>query len=65
MRKKITWDVIYKDFQNRHPNMKKRVVDWRPRCYATIMLYFDDGVLASYNYDEHCMYYMPKRWIKD
>lgn len=62
---KITWKAIYDDFKRRHPNMSKRVVDWRPHNYATIKLYLDDGVLATYNYDEHCMYYISQRWIKD
>lgn len=65
MSKKITWEVIYKDFRQRHPNMKKLVTYWRPYSYATIKLYFNDGMLAIYNYDNKKATFLKERWIKD
>ena len=49
--KKITWEVIYKDFRRRHPHLKKDVTYWRPHGYATIMLYLKDGRKMLYDYD--------------
>jgi hypothetical protein len=49
--KKITWEIIYKDFRRRHPTLKKEVTYWRPHDYATIMLYLKDGTKMLYNYD--------------
>lgn len=63
MSKKVTWEDMFKDFKRRHPNLGKRIVDWRPCGYATIKLYIDDGLLAKYYYDERCVYYTSERWI--
>lgn len=50
-KKKITWDVIYEDFKFRHPNLSKRVVHWHSHDYATILVYLEDGMRLTYNYD--------------
>lgn len=49
--KKITWEVIYKDFRRRHPTLKKEVLHWRPHSYSTIILYLKDGSRMLYDYD--------------
>lgn len=49
--KKITWRMIYVDFQKKFPNLKKNVSCWRPHDYATICLYTKDGKQMLYNYD--------------
>ena len=51
MRKKITWRMVYTDFQRRYPDLRKAITYWRPYNYATILLYFKDGVKSTYNYD--------------
>ena len=48
---KITWDVIFKDYKDRHPRMKEKVLDFIPYSYATILLIFPDRVRMTYNYD--------------
>lgn len=50
-KKKITWSVIFEDFERRHPNLSKRVVRWCSHDYATILIFLDDGNRLTYNYD--------------
>lgn len=50
-KEKITWDVIYQDFKERHPRFKKTVLRYEPYDYATILLIFPDRVRMTYNYD--------------
>lgn len=49
--RKVTWRMIYTDFKQLHPNLKKEVTYWHPHEFATIMLYFKNGDKATYNYD--------------
>lgn len=53
MQKKVTWEMIFKDFKSRHPNLQKEVTYWRPRDYLTIELWMDDGSTMSYDYRTH------------
>lgn len=64
MGKKITWDAIYKDFKDKHPNLKKFIEYWCPRDYEKITLYFTDGMLAVYDYFEHRVNFIG-RWRKE
>lgn len=50
---KVTWNAIYKDFKDRHPNLWKEVTYWRPLAFATIEIWLTDGSKMKYNYDEH------------
>lgn len=50
---KITWEMIYKDFKQRHPNLSKEVRRWNPLNFATIELHLKDGTRMSYDYDLH------------
>lgn len=63
MSKKITWNVIYKDFKSRHPSLRKEVVYWRPYDYATILLYMSDGRYATYNYDRRAVRFLSGTWL--
>lgn len=65
MNKKITWNMINKDFRAKHPEMRRSVTYWRPYNFATILLYFKDGRLATYDYDKHKLRFLKERWIKD
>ena len=49
--KKITWDVIYRDFRRHFPNLKKMVIDWRPYDYAMIVVTLKDKRHLTYDYD--------------
>lgn len=49
--RKITWKVIYEDFKQRYPNLKKEVTHWRPLEFATIELWLKDGDRMKYDYD--------------
>lgn len=62
MSEKITWNKIFKDFKRRHPNLSKNVSYWRPFDYATIIIYLKDGMIITYNYDEHRAYILSTRW---
>ena len=50
-KKKITWEVIFDDFKQRHPNLAKRINRYNSYGYATIQIYLDDGMKLIYNYD--------------
>jgi hypothetical protein len=50
-REKITWDKIFKDFKDRYPKRGIEVLGFRPHDYATILLFFPNGVRQTYNYD--------------
>lgn len=50
--KKVTWEMIYKDFRSRFPNLKNEVEYWKPHSYSTIELHIKDGRRLIYNYDE-------------
>lgn len=62
MSKKITWDVIYKDFKSRHPNLSREVEYWCPHSYVSIKLYFLDGRTGVYKYFEHEVNFISDRW---
>ena len=47
---KVAWKDIYKDFRDRHPNLKKEIVDWRPYDFLTIMLQLSSGERLVYEY---------------
>ena len=49
--RKITWQMVYDDFERRHPNLSKRVSRWAPYDYAAILIYIKDGMILEYNYD--------------
>lgn len=49
--RRITWNKIRDQFKHDHPKKHKEVVYWRPHEYATIVLYFKDGRIGTYNYD--------------
>lgn len=63
MSKKLTWSMINKDFRARHPKLRKEVTYWRPHNFATILLYFKDGRLATYNYDKHAITFLSDTWL--
>ena len=49
--RKITWDVIYRDFRRRYPNLSKEVIHWQPHSYATIEIELKDDSKLLFNYD--------------
>ena len=51
IKKKITWDDVYKDFRQHFPKRVKNVNGFKPHDYATILIFFSDGSRATYNYD--------------
>lgn len=51
MRKKVKWEDVRADFKQKHSELHTRVIYWRPHSFATILLHFDDGSKATYNYD--------------
>ena len=53
MNKKITFKKIYKDFKDRHPNLKKTIAYWRPYDYLRIIMIANDGVRMIYDYSDH------------
>lgn len=53
VKRKITWSDIFKDFKDRHPNLKTKAIDYRPSDYLTIMIIFSDGMKMEYDYFTH------------
>ena len=47
---KVTWRDVLMDFKQRHPNLAKMVVDYRPYDYGTIIVYLNDGQTMLYDY---------------
>lgn len=62
MSKKITWDVIFRDFKKNNPEYAKRVWHWRPHDYATIVLYLNNRNKATYNYDTKEIHLLQEKW---
>lgn len=48
---KITWDKIFRDFKEHYPKRSVDVLGFRPYNYATILLFFPNGVRQTYDYD--------------
>ena len=53
MSNKTTWDMIFSDFKQRHPNLARKIIYWEPHSPATIFIRFDDIMTITYNYDTH------------
>ena len=49
--KKITWDVIFRDYKSHYPKGCKDVLHFQPYAFATILLIFQGGERMTYNYD--------------
>ena len=49
--KKVTWEIIYKEFRSRYPRLKKLVLGYTPYDVATILLIFPDHLRMIYDYD--------------
>lgn len=47
----LTWRKIYDDFKSRHPNLSRMSVRYDPYDYAEILVYLNNGMKLSYNYD--------------
>lgn len=60
MSKKITWNKIYQDFKQRHPDLRKKVTHWCPYDYLTIELWIDDGTRMIYDYWSHMAKFIKK-----
>ena len=41
--KKVTWSDIYKEFRQRHPNLRKEATGYSPYDFMKILIYFKDG----------------------
>lgn len=50
---KLTFSDVYKDFKNRHPRLKKQVVDWKPHNAYQIKIWLNDGKTLIYDYYYH------------
>lgn len=53
MSRKITWDMIYKDFRSRHPRLRKTVTGYYPYNFLKIEIRFADQAVMIYDYMEH------------
>lgn len=62
--RKISWASIRKDFKKHYPRLSKMTVDYRPYNYLTIVLYFKDGMMATYDYLEKKAVILDERWKK-
>ena len=53
MREPITFEEIYRQFQEIHPRLSKEVKTYKPVGYLTIDLYLWDGSVMRYDYLQH------------
>lgn len=49
IKREVTWKDVFNHFKERYPNLSKGVVDYRPYDYMTIVVYFADGSMMTYN----------------
>lgn len=52
MSNKVTWKDVYELFNLTYPRLSKTAVHWHPDSFGTILIYFEDGRKATFNYDE-------------
>lgn len=52
MSTKTTWKDVYERFKLTYPRLCKTAVHWHPHSFGTILIYFEDGRKATFNYDE-------------
>jgi hypothetical protein len=50
MGNKIAWQDVYKDFRQRHPNLRKNSCGFEPSGYLSIIIFFKDKTKMSYDY---------------
>lgn len=62
MSRKISWKSVYRDFKQHYPNLSRETVHFRPYSYLTILLYFRDGMIATYDYTAKKATVLDKRW---
>lgn len=49
---KVSWKKIYEDFCQRHPNLKKQVVSYKPFEFCAISIQMKDGSIITYDYSK-------------
>ena len=49
IKREVTWKDVFNHFKERYPNLSKGVVDYRPYDYMTIVVYFADGSMMTYD----------------
>lgn len=64
-KRKVTWKDVYEDFKRRFPRRRSEVLHWHPYDVGTILLYFEKGVRARYEYDRHELKFVRKEDLRD
>ena len=59
---KITWEMIYNDFRERHPLTGRKVKDYRPYDQLTIVMWISDGSKITYNYLDKKVRILDEGW---
>lgn len=52
-KRKTSWNDLIKDFKQRHPNLAKHIIRWRPYDVMQILVYIDDGKTILFDGDLH------------
>lgn len=50
MSDKITWSDILSDFKKKYPKLSRRMIDYRPYGYMTIIISLTDGEKVIYDF---------------
>lgn len=65
--KKVTWDDVYRDYKKHFPKSSKEAFGFEPYDFATILIFFPQGVRGTYNYDtkkfERLKKKQTSRWL--
>lgn len=48
----VTPQMIFEDFKSRYPLISKKAIDYRPFGIRSIKIWFSDGSVMTYGYDE-------------
>lgn len=62
--RKVTWRMIFTEFKEKYPTLRKRVWHWCPYGYLTIVLHLDNGDRITYDYLNKKIDFLPEGWKK-
>ena len=58
---RITWQMVFDDFQKRHPNLSREVEQYFPYGFLTILLVGKSGSRMVYDYISKQVRWMDKQ----
>ena len=49
VKRKVTWKDIFDNFKTLYPTLARRIADYRPHDYMSIIVWLDDGTAVIYD----------------